>query len=132
MTIFFFFIYCLEGEKKFKKKRKLYNRHFTEGWVEFESKRVAKFIGETLNNKQISERKSSRFYDNLWSLKYLPRFKWTHLSERLAFESAVLKQRLQAEVAQARKEAAFFQNNLDIREKINKKLKKKQKEITTE
>lgn len=111
-----------EDQMKYKKKkRKRFTRHFTEGWVEFESKRVAKYVASELNTKSISEKKGSRFYDTFWSLKYLPRFKWTHLSERLAYEKAVFRQRLTAEVSQARKEAAFFQSNLDRSEKNNKK-----------
>lgn len=106
-----------------KKKRKHFTRHFTEGWVEFESKRAAIFIASELNTKSISDKKGSRFYDTFWSLKYLPRFKWTHLSERLAYEKAVYRQRLKAEVSQARKEAAFFQANLDKSEKKKKKTK---------
>lgn len=107
-------------QKSKKKKRKRYTRHFTEGWVEFESKRVAKYVAAELNTKSISEKKGSRFYDTFWSLKYLPRFKWVHLSERLAYEKAVFRQRLTTEVSQARKEAAFFQSNLDKSEKIKK------------
>lgn len=57
-------------EQSIKKKRKKY---FTEGWVEFESKKVAKFVAATLNNTQISARKKSRFYDVMWNIKYLPR-----------------------------------------------------------
>lgn len=112
-----------DKQKSKKKKRKRFTRHFTEGWVEFESKRVAKHVATELNTKSISEKKGSRFYDTFWSLKYLPRFKWTHLSERLAYEKAVFRQRLTTEVSQARKEAAFFQSNLDKSEKIKKKKK---------
>ncbi|EDW81956.1 uncharacterized protein Dwil_GK25388 [Drosophila willistoni] len=111
------------GNKK-KSKRKKYNIHFTEGWVEFESKRVAKQIVPMLNNKQISTRKKSQFYDSLWSMKYLPRFKWVHLTERMNYEQAVHKQRLQTEVSQARKETTFFQNNLDKSEYLKKQAKK--------
>ncbi|XP_068159885.1 uncharacterized protein [Drosophila tropicalis] len=111
------------GNKK-KSKRKKYNIHFTEGWVEFESKRVAKQIVPLLNNKQISTRKKSQFYDSLWSMKYLPRFKWVHLTERMNYEQAVHKQRLQTEVSQARKETTFFQNNLDKSEYLKKQAKK--------
>ncbi|KAL7743359.1 hypothetical protein ACLKA6_008336 [Drosophila palustris] len=119
----------LGGDKKTKKnKRKRYNIHFTEGWVEFESKRVAKQIVPLLNNKQISTRKKSQFYDSLWSMKYLPRFKWVHLTERMNYEQAVHKQRLQTEVSQARKETTFFQNNLDKSEHL-KKLAKKAKKL---
>ncbi|SPP88559.1 pre-rRNA-processing protein esf2-like [Drosophila guanche] len=110
-----------------KNKRKRYNIHFTEGWVEFESKRVAKQIVPLLNNKQISTRKSSQFYDSLWSMKYLPRFKWVHLTERMNYEQAVHKQRLQTEVSQARKETTFFQNNLDKSEHLKKQAKKSKK-----
>lgn len=62
-----------EGKKDKKKKKKVAAKHFTEGWVEFEKKKVAKFVATTLNNKQISDRKKSRFYDVLWNIKYLPR-----------------------------------------------------------
>ncbi|KAH8411633.1 hypothetical protein KR215_007695, partial [Drosophila sulfurigaster] len=116
-----------EKAKK-KNKRKKYNIHFTEGWVEFESKRIAKQIVPLLNNKQISTRKKSQFYDSLWSMKYLPRFKWVHLTERMNYEQAVHKQRLQTEVSQARKETTFFQNNLDKSEHL-KKLAKKAKKL---
>lgn len=96
--------------------------------MEFESKRVAKQIVPLLNNKQISTRKKSQFYDSLWSMKYLPRFKWVHLTERMNYEQAVHKQRLHTEVSQARKETTFFQNNLDKSEFLSKQAKKAKKE----
>ncbi|XP_055634371.1 uncharacterized protein LOC129774621 [Toxorhynchites rutilus septentrionalis] len=100
---------------------------YTEGWVEFKRKRVAKAVVEHLNTKPISTKKKSIFCDILWSMKYLPRFKWIHLSERLAYERAVHRQKLRTEVAQARKEAGFFQSNLDKSEKIQKKAKREMK-----
>lgn len=109
--------------KKKKKTKGFQARHFAEGWVEFESKRAAKAVCLRLNGRPIATRKSSKFADILWSMKYLPRFKWVHLSERLTYEKAVHKQKMQAEVSQARKEAAFFQENLDRSDK-NKRLKK--------
>uniref|UniRef100_A0A034WBU8 Activator of basal transcription 1 n=1 Tax=Bactrocera dorsalis TaxID=27457 RepID=A0A034WBU8_BACDO len=117
----------LPGGNDKKKKRKRLARHFTEGWVEFESKRAAKQIVELLNNKQISTRKKSQFYDYMWSMKYLPRFKWVHLTERMNYEQAVHKQRLHTEVSQARKETTFFQNNLDKSEYLKKQSKKANK-----
>lgn len=56
-----------------QKKRKKAIKHFTEGWVEFESKKIAKFVATTLNNTQISTRKKSKFYDIMWNIKYLHR-----------------------------------------------------------
>lgn len=46
---------------------------FSEGWVEFESKKIAKFVAEKLNKQPIATRKGSRFYDILWNIKYLSR-----------------------------------------------------------
>ncbi|CAL1675962.1 unnamed protein product [Lasius platythorax] len=109
-----------------KKKRKKAIKHFTEGWVEFESKKVAKFVAATLNNTQISMRKKSRFYDVMWNIKYLPRFKWIHLSERLAYERAVHKQRLLTEIAQVKREVNFFSYNVDRSKKLLKKHKQGQ------
>ncbi|XP_050744130.1 activator of basal transcription 1 [Drosophila biarmipes] len=114
----------LSSAKAKKNKRKRYNIHFTEGWVEFESKGIAKFLATVLNNSKISTRKKSQFYDSLWSMKYLPRFKWVHLTERMNYEQAVHKQRLHTEVSQARKETTFFQNNLDKSDYLKKQAKK--------
>ncbi|XP_046831850.1 activator of basal transcription 1-like [Vespa crabro] len=105
------------------KKRKPV-KHFTEGWVEFESKKVAKYVAAVLNNKQISMRKKSKFFDVIWNIKYLPRFKWIHLSERLAYERAVYKQRLHTEIAQAKRETNYISYNIDRSKRlIKKKLK---------
>lgn len=117
----------LSSAKAKKNKRKRYNIHFTEGWVEFESKGIAKYLATVLNNSKISTRKKSQFYDSLWSMKYLPRFKWVHLTERMNYEQAVHKQRLHTEVSQARKETTFFQNNLDKSEFLKKQAKKAKK-----
>jgi len=106
---------------KKKKKRKVAAKHFTEGWIEFESKKVAKYVAATLNNTQISTRKKSKFYDLIWNIKYLPRFKWIHLNERLAYERAVHKQRLNADIAQAKREVNFFSYNVDRSKKLRKK-----------
>lgn len=123
-TLFSYIYFPDDGKDRKKKKRRRMARHFTEGWVEFESKRAAKQVAVKLNNSPIASRKSSKFYDILWSMKYLPRFKWVHLSERLTYERAVYRQKLQTEISQARKEAAFFQDNLDKSER-NKKIKKR-------
>lgn len=48
-------------------------KHFTEGWIEFLSKRIAKDVAAKLNNTMIGGRKKSRYYDYIWNLKYLPR-----------------------------------------------------------
>ncbi|XP_014215613.1 pre-rRNA-processing protein esf2 [Copidosoma floridanum] len=96
-----------------KKRRRKNDKYFSEGWVEFHSKKVAKNVATVLNNTHISTKKRSKFYDALWNIKYLSRFKWIHLSERLAYEKAVHKQRLRTEIVQAKKEVNFFSYNVD-------------------
>lgn len=62
-------------------------------------------------------------------MKYLPRFKWVHLSERLTYEKAVHRQKLQTEMSQARREAQFFQDNLEKSKKFKKSKKKQTKSM---
>lgn len=109
--------------KKANKKKK--NVTFTEGWVEFEKKKVAKWVAQHINNTPITTKKGSKFCDILWSIKYLSGFKWIHLSERLTYERAVQHQRKQMAISKARKEASFFQNNLDKSERSGKIKKNK-------
>lgn len=50
------------------------------------------------------------------------------MSERLEYERAVYKQKMRAEIAQAKREASHFEQNVERSEKVSKKLKQK-KEI---
>uniref|UniRef100_A0AAG5DUP0 Activator of basal transcription 1 n=1 Tax=Anopheles atroparvus TaxID=41427 RepID=A0AAG5DUP0_ANOAO len=105
----------LEPERKGRKIRKktangkLAMIKYVEGWVEFVDKRVAKAIAPMLNTKPISTNRKSVFCDILWTMKYLPRFKWINLSERLAYERAVTREKLRAEIQQTRAEASVFE-----------------------
>ncbi|XP_075691050.1 activator of basal transcription 1 [Rhinoderma darwinii] len=99
--------------RKKKKKAGSNARDFVEGWVEFRDKRLAKQVAISLNNASMGTRKKNRFHDDLWNMKYLHRFKWTHLSERLAIERQVRKQRMRAEVSQAKRETNFYLQNVD-------------------
>ena len=58
-------------------------RQFTEGWVEFEDKKVAKKVAGLLNAQRIGTKKGDFWYDDLWCIKYLPKFKWHHLTEQI-------------------------------------------------
>lgn len=104
-----------KGEKQ-KKKRK-FAKKFTEGWVEFERKSVAKKVAQFLNNTQVDARKGSKQYDYIWNIKYLSRFKWIHLHERLAYEKAARRQKIRAEIQLAKKKTNFFTMNLDKKKK---------------
>ncbi|KAG8229964.1 hypothetical protein J437_LFUL008537 [Ladona fulva] len=114
----------LQPNKSGKTGTKKSAQLFSEGWVEYRRKKVAKQVAIHLNNKQLGVRKRSKFHDFIWNIKYLPRFKWIHLSERLAYEKAAHRQRLRLEVSQAKKEANYFALNVDRSEKERKKAKK--------
>ncbi|XP_041800922.1 activator of basal transcription 1 [Chelmon rostratus] len=111
-----------------KKQSGLRRCDFTEGWVEFRDKRVAKRVAASLNNTPMGTRKRQRFFSDLWSIKYLHRFQWTHLSERLAYEQTVLQQRLRTEVSQAKRETNFYLNNVDKSAHLNNLRKKRQRD----
>lgn len=66
--------------QRFRKNRR---RNYTEGWVEFDDKRVAKAVAMTLNNTQIGGKKRYYYHDDIWNMKYLPKFRWSHLTEKI-------------------------------------------------
>ena len=40
-----------------------------------------------LNGTQIGGKKRHNlFYDDIWTIKYLPKFKWQNLTEKLAYD----------------------------------------------
>lgn len=57
--------------------------HYTEGWVEFKDKKVARSVAEMLNAQPIGGKKGTRWRDDVWTLKYLPKFKWHMLTEQV-------------------------------------------------
>ncbi|XP_028265489.1 activator of basal transcription 1 [Parambassis ranga] len=113
-----------------KKKSGLRRCDFTEGWVEFRDKRVAKRVAASLHNTPMGTRKHQRFFSDLWCIKYLHRFQWTHLSERLAYEQTVLQQRLRTEVSQAKRETNFYLNNVEKSTKMDKLRQKRLRDGT--
>ena len=75
-----------------------------------------------------SGKKKCKWREELWNLKYIHRFRWTHLNERLTYEKAVHVQRMRTEISQAKREANFYIQSAEkdsIRQKkIQKKLKR--------
>nr|NP_727307.1 uncharacterized protein Dmel_CG32706 [Drosophila melanogaster]AAN09240.1 uncharacterized protein Dmel_CG32706 [Drosophila melanogaster] len=98
-------------------------KNMRKGWVEFISKSGAKKIALELNNKPITDGKSSRFRGLLWKMKFLPRFKWYYLTDRMDYELAVCKVRVWS---QARKRATFLYDP-DQMEYFKKQVKKMKK-----
>ncbi|XP_061643867.1 activator of basal transcription 1 isoform X2 [Phyllopteryx taeniolatus] len=120
-----------DGRVKARKKRSGSRRSdFIEGWVEFRDKRVAKRVAASLHNTPMATRKRQTFVSDLWCIKYLHRFQWTHLSERLAYEQMVLQQRLRTEVSQAKRETNFYLDNVDKSARMDKERKTGKRKTT--
>lgn len=88
-------------------------RSFTDGWVEFLSKRDAKMVAENLNGNIIGGRKGSFYYDDVWNIKYLKGFKWHHLTEQISNENAERAARLRAEISKTRRENKAFVEDIE-------------------
>lgn len=129
-------------EDAVRKRRKRHGgnnrKQFTEGWVEFKDRRIAKNVARSLNNTPIGGKKRYYYHDDIWNVKYLPKFLWTHIKEKLAYEKAARDQRMRAEISQAKKEASFYLENVGkgkaIAAMTEKREKKKRKlgETSTE
>ncbi|KAI9288332.1 hypothetical protein BC943DRAFT_357207 [Umbelopsis sp. AD052] len=117
-------VYLAPEDAKITARRKKYaknnKQNFTEGWVEFKDKKKAKAVATMLNTQQIGGKKKSYYYYDLWNIKYLPKFKWHHLTEQMAYESKARQQRLSAEIAQATRENKTFITNVEKSKMINK------------
>ena len=56
---------------------------YKEGWAEFADKKIAKQVALYYNNQLIGGPKRHNMNrDDLWLIKYLPKFKWEYLIEK--------------------------------------------------
>eukprot|EP00553_Chaetoceros_curvisetus_P012146 CAMPEP_0204634604 /NCGR_PEP_ID=MMETSP0717-20131115/29639_1 /ASSEMBLY_ACC=CAM_ASM_000666 /TAXON_ID=230516 /ORGANISM="Chaetoceros curvisetus" /LENGTH=272 /DNA_ID=CAMNT_0051653095 /DNA_START=17 /DNA_END=835 /DNA_ORIENTATION=- len=130
-------IYLEEEDKAHRKRRQKATgarngggKRYAEGWVEYSDKKLAKRIALALNNTPISTHKRSVHYGDLWNVKYLSKFQWSHLTEKVAYERRVREQKLRIEMMKARKENQAYSSLVEagktmdkIQEKRNKKRK---------
>ena len=95
---------------------------FTEGWVEFLDKKQAKQTAALLNGQTIGGCRGSKkaYSHDLWCLKYLSKFKWIHLTEKIAYERATREQKLHNEIAQAKKENELYLKQVQKGKKMEK------------
>jgi ESF2/ABP1 family protein len=110
-------IYCTPEDPTLRKQRKQKGgntgKNFTEGWVEFEDKKVAKQVARQLNGNPMGGKKRSAYHFDLWCLKYLPKFKWDNLTEEITYQRAVREQKLAAEISVAKRERDFYLQQVD-------------------
>lgn len=118
-------IYLVEEDPTVRKRRrKEYggngSKRYVEGWIEFSNKKIAKHVALSLNNTPISNEKRNAHYGDLWNLKYLHKFEWSHLTEKVAYERRVKEQKLRLETMQARKETAAYKQLVEKGHKLDK------------
>jgi ESF2/ABP1 family protein len=105
-------------------KRKMYS----DGWVEFESKKVAKVCAETLNATTVGGR--SWYRDDVWNMKYLRGFRWADLMEQVQIERSQREAQRRIEDTRSRKEDKVFLSGVEkgkVIEGIRKKREDKAK-----
>jgi ESF2/ABP1 family protein len=88
-------------------------RNFSDGWVEFNSKREAQIAVQTLNTRLIGGKKGGYYHDDVWNLKYLKGFKWKNLTEDIANQNAERSARLRAEGQKERREVREYLGNVE-------------------
>ncbi|GAA5986289.1 hypothetical protein JCM10908_003689 [Rhodotorula pacifica] len=91
-----------KGKQRKHKEGRHTSHNFKEGWVEFMDKRVARSVAEMLNAQPIGQNK--RWKDDVWTMKYLPRFRWDQLSEQVALERATQSSLLRFHLTHSKQE----------------------------
>ncbi|DBB08410.1 TPA: hypothetical protein ACH3X3_008563 [Trebouxia sp. C0006] len=124
-------LYCAPEDPALRRQRKQKGgntgKNFTEGWAEFDDKAVAKQVAAMLNGNQMGGKRRSAYHYDLWSLKYLPKFKWDHLTEEIAYQNAVREQKLAAEISAAKRERDFYMGQVDKAKGIQAMKERKRK-----
>lgn len=65
-------------------------------------------VALTLNGQKMVGKKGSFYSEDVWNLKYLSKFKWHHLTQKLAHEERIKKERLKLEMEQERKLQEYY------------------------
>ncbi|GBE59789.1 pre-rRNA-processing ESF2 [Babesia ovata] len=106
-----------ESISSFKKRVKLGGNKkvkFVHGWIEFLDKKVAKLVAARLNGQPVGEKKRHNFWrDDLWNLKYLPRYKFRDVMEYLHRHKNERKEKLTYHLSQSRKENYNYLEQLE-------------------
>jgi ESF2/ABP1 family protein len=102
-------------------------KNYTEGWVEFDDKRKAKRLANTLNNTPIGGGNRKFYAHDLWNVLYLHKFKWHDLTETIAYEARVKRDKMRAELAQAKKETSFYLQKVEQAKAIDAMEERKRK-----
>jgi len=57
---------------------------------------------------------------DIWNVKYLRKFKWSHLTEKVAYERRVREQKLRIEMMSAKRENAAYASLVEAGKKLDR------------
>ncbi|KAL4892282.1 hypothetical protein BDV59DRAFT_193798 [Aspergillus ambiguus] len=109
------------------RRRSNKRKNYTEGWVEFASKKTAKICAETLNASIVGGRKGGWYHDDIWNMKFLKGYKWANLLEQLQIERSEREAKQRLEDMRARKEEKVFLQGVE-KGKVLEGMQKKNEE----
>lgn len=128
-------IYLVPEGQGHRKHTNVRAKAYSEGWIEFAKKSVAKRVANLLNGEQIGGKKRSSFYYDIWNIKYLRKFKWDDLVGEIAEKTHIREQKLTLEITTAKKQRDHYLSNVEKSRTlkfIQERRKKKQKTEGTE
>jgi ESF2/ABP1 family protein len=114
-----------------KNSRQLY----TEGWIEFASKKMAKRCAETLNASNVGGKKGGYYRDDVWNMKYLRGMRWEELMAGVREEKREMEGRRDEERRTIARETKMFVEGVEEgrrREGMKRKRAQKEKKDTDE
>ncbi|EXJ55329.1 hypothetical protein A1O7_08256 [Cladophialophora yegresii CBS 114405] len=110
-----------------KNSRQLY----TEGWIEFASKKTAKRCAETLNASTVGGKKGGYYRDDVWNMKYLRGMRWEELMAGVREEKREMEGRRDEERRTIARETRMFVEGVEEgrrREGMKRKREQKRKD----
>jgi len=121
-------LYLAMEKPEIQKKRKKFggnkNKSYTEGWVEFLDKRIAKQVALSLNNTLIGGPKNNYYRDDIWNMKYLSKFKWNDLTDKIAYDRMVRNKKLRQEIISRKKELEEYKRRVE-QQKLGMKIEER-------
>ena len=102
-------------------KRRKNQVSFSEGWVEFVNKKDAKTCASQLNGRIVGGKKSGKYRDYMWNMKYLHGFKWPQLLEMMNYEKHLRNDKLKLEFTKQRKQDEKYLANVSKSNRLKRK-----------
>ncbi|MES1918424.1 hypothetical protein MHBO_000391 [Bonamia ostreae] len=95
-------------------------KKFENGWIEFADKNVAKNVANSLNKTKMGGSVKNKYREDLWNLKFLPGFKWHHLTEQIQYEQEIKELKMREAAREAEAEEKFYLKRVSQNNFLNK------------